>query len=251
MSGKSHFHCCYCSATVITRANLMKHIATHASPPTQPQSSSVQQTPLSPPRSSRRRLSLPRSSSATSVLLGPADTTSVLLGPADAGQQTLPQSSSVQQTPPQSSSVQQTHRPPRSSRRWFSRRRLQVQQTHLQLLQQTLSLPRSSRRPSVLLGLADTASVLLGPADAGSADAASVTCHPPKMLSSKKRTVTCSQCDLTLLAKNLRTHIRRHQLKKKIQLLLRGTFNLSALMKKLAFLLLKRLFLVKQHPYMW
>ncbi len=24
---KSHFHCCYCSATVITRANLMKHIA--------------------------------------------------------------------------------------------------------------------------------------------------------------------------------------------------------------------------------
>ncbi len=123
--------------------NLLKHISKchHASPPTQPQSSSSVQQPQ--PQSSSVQQMLPQSSSVqqmlpqsllgpaaiASVFLGPADAASVLLGPTDAASVF----SSVQQTPPQSSLLgpadaasvllgpaDATSVPPRSSRCWLS-----------------------------------------------------------------------------------------------------------------------------------
>lgn len=134
---KSHFHCCYCSVSVLTRANLLNHIASQHSPSTHPhpQSSAVLQTK-------------PESSSV---------------------QDSQPQSSSTQQTQPQVTSVKQEQ--PQSS----------AQQTQPQVTSVKQEQPQS---PSVhqLQSL-------------------------PKL--SAKKTATCSQCNVTLLAKNLRPHIQR------------------------------------------
>ncbi len=86
--------------------NLLKHIATHAAPPS-----------LSPPRSSRRCLSPPRSSRCC---LSPPRSSSRSLSPPRSSSRSLspPRSSSRSLSPPRSSRCCLS--PPRSSRCWLS-----------------------------------------------------------------------------------------------------------------------------------
>ncbi len=281
MSGKVPLSLLLLFSNCNNSGKLMKHIATHASPPTLPQSSSVQQTLASV---------LLGPADAASVFLGPADAATVLLGPADAASVLLcpADAASVflgsQQTLPQSSSVQQT--------------RLSLQQTLATVLlgpaDAATVLLGPADAASVLLGPADAASVLLGPADAasvllGPADAASVPprssrrclspprssrrcLSPPRssrrclsppwfsrrclshLLSSqnaqlpKKRTVTCSQCDLTLLAKNLRTHIRRHHTEKENTITPERHFQSQCIDEKNCIFAVEKVFLGQATP---
>ncbi|XP_073714959.1 uncharacterized protein [Misgurnus anguillicaudatus] len=269
---KSHFHCCYCSATVITRGNLLKHIASHPSPPTQPQSSSssVQQAqPQSSsssvqqaqPQSSSVQRAQPESSSSSvqraqpessSVQRAQPESSSVQRAQPESSsvQRAQPESSSVQRAQPQSSSVQRAQpqsstssaqrAQPQSSTSSAQRAQPQsssssVQQAQpqsfsvLQAQPQSYSVQRAqpqsysfqwaqprSSSSSAQRAQPQSSTSSVQRAQPQSSSSSVQQAQPPAVLPkcSIKRTVTCSQCGLTLLAKNLRTHIRRRHTEK-------------------------------------
>ncbi len=260
----------------------MKHIATHASPPTLPQSSSVQQTlPQSSsvqqtlPQSSSVQQTLPQSSSVQQTLpqsssvqqtLPQSSSVQQTLPQSSSVQQTLPQSSSVQQTLPQSSSVQQTL-PQSSSVQQTLPQSSSVQQTLPQSssVQQTLpqsssvqqTLPQSSsvqqtlpQSSSVQQTLPQSSSVQQTLPQSSSVQQ-TLPQSPvilPKCSAPKKRTVNCSQCDLTLLAKNLRTHIRRHHTEKENTITPERHFQSQCIDEKIGIFAVEKAFLGQATP---
>ncbi|KAI7793400.1 uncharacterized protein LOC130546013 [Triplophysa rosa] len=184
---KSHFHCCYCSKTVIRRAQLLMHIANHSikSSPNQPETPFTLQPQMPTALQPKTPDAL---QPQTLVILQPGTPASLQPGTPAALQPRTP--ASLQPRTP--ASLQ-----PRTPASLQPRTPASLQSRTPTIQQPEKPAAQLSQLPDTLQPESDTVPQPQSPA------------LLPKH--SAKRTVTCSQCNLTLLAKNLRVHIaRRH-----------------------------------------
>ncbi|XP_056593455.1 uncharacterized protein LOC130412248 isoform X2 [Triplophysa dalaica] len=193
---KSHFHCCYCSETVIRRAQLLMHIANHSikSSPNQTETPFT----LQPQHPVILQYQTPVVlQPQTPVPLQPGTPTALQPGTPAALQPGTPaalQPGTPAALQPGTPAALQPGTP-------FLQPQIPGMPAGPQPQMPTIQEPEKpaaqlSQIPDTLQPESHTVLQPLSPA------------LLPKH--STKRTVTCSQCDLTLLAKNLRVHIARH-----------------------------------------